>query len=535
VFFQAPGDGTASLHPKAAAFDLCLRAMADLALEPTRKIDPAKPDGLTRLAEVAAGFPCLRHEGCLKDLAGPHAATHLEPWLLDETWALVMELNALHYDEFCDLLGGIEEKAFNERYQGPAAAVGQRMRLAQPAVRRQLGRRLLFDQDASGLDALEMFRLKWTLFGQAVAAVQEYHRRCGAPHLRLAPRHVMVQVGEVGSGLPAHWHFETRLVSLGSPTLDLEGFEDPPELHVPPVGTDPLYEAELVRNSSFGIMQRGDFLLSAVEEAGGGRAKIKGQVHHDGIGLRWLSLKDHVMVSLGHHLVADAAIDFLAVRDAAKDYSPRVIHLESLPLKLSAEKRPALEKLRGIRVPNATFRLLPALHAPCDMYSLGMLLYRALVVNDAQGIGEVALALEELRQDLASLAEIECEQGQDPHFWDALLRGHRQSEVIEVFERRNVFFHEHHRDPNRPNAIPKNLWHEAMAIGLRLVSQFENYSFCANHGDFDPAYPAQKIEALARRVEELGRRIDAALFALTGRNAEVRQALERVTQETMVM
>jgi hypothetical protein len=233
--------------------------------------------------------------------------------------------------------------------------------------------------------------------------------------------------------------------------------------------------------------------------------------------------------------VADAAIDFLAVRDAAKDYSPRVIHLESLPLKLSAEKRPALEKLRGIRVPNATFRLLPALHAPCDMYSLGMLLYRALVVNDAQGIGEVALALEELRQDLASLAEIECEQGQDPHFWDALLRGHRQSEVIEVFERRNVFFHEHHRDPNRPNAIPKNLWHEAMAIGLRLVSQFENYSFCANHGDFDPAYPAQKIEALARRVEELGRRIDAALFALTGRNAEVRQALERVTQETMVM
>ncbi len=544
-FYQVPGQpgmgdevDNDTLHPRAEAFDECLRGMADLALEPTRTVDPKTADGLKRLAELAAGFPCMLTAECLQDLSGAHAPSHIEPWLLDETWALVLELNALHYDEYCDLLGGIEEKAFNERYMGPAAAAGQRLRLQQPAVKRQFGRRLLFDQDASGIDALEMFRLKWSLFGQLVSGVQEYHRRTGAPHLRLSPRHAMVQVAALGPGLPAHWQFETRLVSLGSPTLDLSEFsnqfEEAPELYVPPVGSDPLYEAELVRNSSFGIIQRGDFLLTAVEELGGGHFKIKGQVHHDGIGLRWLSTKDHLMVNLGRHLVADAAVDFLATRDEVKEYSQRVIHLQSRPIKLDAAKRAAVEKLRGIRVPNATFRLLPALHVPCDLYSLGMLLFRSLVVNDAQGIGEVALGLEDLRQDLASLADIECDEGQDAYFWDALLRGHREPAVAELFERRNIFFHEHQRVKERPNAVPKNLWSEALAIGLRLVTQFENFSFCANHGDYDPAYPAQKVETLARRVEELQRKIDTALFALTARNAEVRQALEKVTQESLV-
>ncbi|MCL5270123.1 MAG: hypothetical protein M1457_06145, partial [bacterium] len=417
------------------------------------------------------------------------------------------------------------------RDRGRGAAAGQRLRLGRGVVDEQFAHKLLFDHDASGLDALEIFRLKWALFAQVCAAVHEYHRRTGAPHLRLGPRHVMVNIEPGGLYLPSLWRFQARLVSLGSPTLELRWGGETPEIFVPPTHSDPLYDAELVRNSSFGLAQRGDFLLVAVDEAPGGRAVIRGQTVGTGIGLRWLSLKDRVLVTLGRHLVGDASVELLATRDEAREYSPRVIHIRSLPLPLEPPRRAALEKLRGIRVPNAVFRLLPALHVPCDLYSLGILLYRTLLVNDGQGIAEVVLALEDLRQDLASLAAIECEEGQEAIFWDRLLKGHRRPEVAEVFGRRQIFFHENERIRERPNAIPAPLWNEAMLLGLQLVTQFENFSFCANHGDFDPAVPSARIEPLMRRVEEMGRRIDTALFGLTARNAEVRQALERVLRE----
>ena len=539
-FFLAGKAGGDTLPSECESLDVCLQEMAELFADPAGQLDLTTPKGLRRLGEMVRECPWILDEQARSELAGDGSANAFEPWMIEETPALVMELNTFHYDEFCDLLGGIDQKTFEERHLGPPTAIGQRARLGGDLIEQIFRQPLMFTNDASGLDALEIFRLKWSLFAQVCRSVREYHRRCGAPHLRLSPRHAMIALDPGGNYLPMLWRFQARLISLGSPTLDLgggptgEGAGPTPEIFVPPVGGNPLYDAELVRNSSFGIAQRGNFLLVAVEEAGKGQFTIKAQLHHEGIGLRWLSLTDHIMVSLGRHLVGDADVELLATRDKAREYSGRVLHLQSLPLALTAAKRAALEKLRGIRVPNATFRLLPLLGVPCDLHSLGMLLFRALLVNDEQGMGEIALALDELRQDLESISDIECEDGQEPNFWEALLAGHRSPETSEIFGRRNIFFHSHQRVKERPNAVPQNLWHEAMAIGLQLVTQFENFSFCAHHGDFDPSHPAARIDPVVRRVEELTRKIDTALFALTARNAEVRQAIERVMQETIV-
>jgi hypothetical protein len=146
----------------------------------------------------------------------------------------------------------------------------------------------------------------------------------------------------------------------------------------------------------------------------------------------------------------------------------------------------------------------------------------------------VALALDALRQDLASLAAIECDQGQEGYLWDSLLAGHRNPEIRELFDKRQIFFHEHQRVKERPNAIPRDLWHAALGLGLQLATQFEGFSLCANHGDYDEGSPGSRMETLVRRVEELARRIDAALLGLTARNAEVRQALDKVMQETII-
>ena len=520
-FYQVPVKGQAQL-PQAEDFDALLDAMARVAASPATVIDATTAQGIERMIDLAGDLPALRTTEGLP--------AQIEPWRLEGVQALVLELNELHFDEFSDILGGIDEKTFTARYVGPSSAIGQRMRLARTPFTQLRERPLLFSNDASGLDALEIFRLKWSLFAQTCQALLHYHRRCGAPHLRLSPRHVMVNIEPGGNYLPAMWRFQTNLISLGSPTLDLPGLEPGTEIYVPPVGSDPLYESELVRNSSFGVAQRGDFLLTAIEGEGDKQVIIF-QMHHDGLGLRWLSLKDHVTVSLGHHLVAEAQIEMIAKRDPKHDYSRRTLYLRTLPMKLDKEKRAAVEKLRGIRVPNAQFRLLPSLHVPCDFHSLGMLLFRALVVNDSCSIGDVAVALDGLAQDLASLAVIECEPGQEAYYWETLLSGHRDQAVRGLFARSMVFYSEFERTKERPNAIPKHLWNEALAMGLQLVTNFENFSFCAKHGDYAETAPAAKIEPLVRKIEELGRKIDAALFALTARNAEVRQALELVMQE----
>ncbi|HOE96261.1 MAG TPA: hypothetical protein PK847_06710 [Candidatus Sumerlaeota bacterium] len=531
-FYQVPVPGEPVLGP-AQPFSQCQREMAELLADPAGLIDLTTPDGLARLADLTQAFPGLTNPEIREAMLRRDPTELFIPWNLDEAPALVMQLNTFHCDEFSDLLGGIEEKEFVARYQGPVAAAGQRLRLARAPVGERFNRRLLFSGDGSGLDALEIFRLKWSLVGQIVRSTLEFQRRTGSPHLRLAPEHVMIHIPESGGYLPGCWTFQTRLISLGAPTLEIPGQTDLPPIHVPPVGSDPLYQAEIIRNSSFGLTQRGEFQLTGLEPSGE-RTVIVAQLHHEGLGLRWLSPKDHVHVSLGRHLVGEAAIDFLSRRDENKEYSGRTLYLRSLPLDLDKTMQAELQKLRGIRVPNAQFRLLPTLHVPCDLYSLGMLLYRVLLVNDHQGIGDVALALDELRQDLASLADVEVDAGKEAFFWDALLSGHRRPETAEVFDRRQIFYHEHQRSDDRPNAIPRRLWHEAMVIGLQLVTQFEGFSFAAHHGDFDESYPSERLEPVVRRVEELGRRLDAALFSFTARNAEVRQALELVTQEIRV-
>lgn len=532
VFYQVAGGDEEDILTGAVPLQQCFEEMAELLADPLSQIDPASPAGLGRLAELAAEIPGLGQPELREKLAG-HPADLFTPWLLEDGWALVIELNALHFDEFCDLLGGCDEKTFREIHEGPASAVGHRLRLEKGLKSELFSKRQLFDDNASGLDALEIFRLKWTLIAQTCLNTMNFYRRCGSPHLRLSPRHVMVSLDVGGAYLPQLWRFQTRLLSLSSPVLALERADPGPEIFVPPSGGDPLYQSEVMRNSTFGVAQRGDFLLSGIEQSED-RFVLKGQLHHDGIGLRWLSPLDHVMIGLGRHLVADAEIELLATRDAAVEYSPRTIHWRSLPIALDPARKKALEKLRGIRVPNAQFRLLPMLHLPSDLYSLGMLLYRALIVNDGQGLGDVALALDSLRQDLASLAAIECEPGGEGYLWDALLAGHRDPAIREVFDRRQVFFGQFDRDEERPNAIPTALWNEAMAFGLQLVTQFEEFSFCAHHGDFDPASPAARLEAVVRRVEDIERKIDAALFAVTARNAEVRQALDMVGQEALM-
>jgi hypothetical protein len=221
----------------------------------------------------------------------------------------------------------------------------------------------------------------------------------------------------------------------------------------------------------------------------------------------------------------------MAALDPDQPFSQRVLHLKSRPVAFMPEQETALKRIYGVKIHNAGFVLYPQFQTPCDVFSFGMLIFRALVVNDDQGIGDVSLALEQIKSELHSIGGLEYEEGQENEFWEALIEGHRRGNFNEVFDRSQIFQSRDDRYPDRPNAIPRTLWTKALTLGLQLITNIEGFSYCAHHGDYDARHVSAKMELIARRCEAILREIDAELFSMTRRNAEVRAALDSILNE----
>jgi hypothetical protein len=121
-------------------------------------------------------------------------------------------------------------------------------------------------------------------------------------------------------------------------------------------------------------------------------------------------------------------------------------------VQLQAKTARKLEKARGLRIPRVAYRVYPHLGIEDDLYSLGVLLLRSLLVNDRQDLGVV----EKIAAAAAEAA---------PQFdLEALLERHGAS-----LSSTNVFFQETDRLPGRPNAIPDDLWRETLEVALGLL------------------------------------------------------------------
>lgn len=533
-FYGCVADGEQG-HPKAGSFADLVEALASVPGMPdagTPSVSSASD--IRRFARTASSLACLGceerdtcyGEGLFKE--------RLRPFSLEETNALVLELNQFHYDELCDLMGGISLREFEKKYLGEGVGAGPRNRLAGVEPLLEFGSRYLFANDGSGMDALEIFRLKWSLFTETVQAAFEYERRSGAAHLRIEPRHVMAQLGKVGRNLPAMWQFEARLISLGSARLNAKPEQgDPGELLLPPANSNPTYDAEIIRNSSFGVVQRGSFTLNEITPAAKeGFYTLTADLEHEGLGMPWLSPKDRVKIIL-RHIYESQDLAFFASRDPESNYSQRVLNLQSFPLELNEQQIHALERIRGVGVHNSAFAVYPAFQSPCDIYSLGVLLFRTFLVNDAQALGDIMLSLNELKPYLPSTAAYDYEEDEESKFWEALMKAHPRPEETPIFDRCNVFYGADDRDADRPNAIPEELWREALTLGLQMITEEEDFSFCAHHADYEERYPAGKMEHVLHRCQTLLRKLETALFSSSAKNAEIRAALEAIAAESV--
>ena len=534
VFYQNASSLEAA-YPNVKSLAVCIQELARIPGMPgAQPPDLSTTSGVIAFANLCASFPLLTDPARETLFPNGSLAQQIMPFSFEDTNALVMELNRFHYDEFCDLLGGIGEKAFRNEYLGEGVGPAQRLRLGNVKSFFEGGPRLMFDAEVSGMDALEVFRLKWTLWTQACQAVSDFHRCCGVAHLRIEPSHVMVQTCEPSESVPSLWQFQARLISLGATALEPrpdEGLAE--EIPVPPSHGTPLYQSDIIGNSSFGMVQNGAFTMTSLDEGErAGEFILACQISHEGIGLSRLSPRDRVKVIL-RHVLGVGNLSFFAARDPNSEYSHGTLFLKSGPLKLADSQQKGLKQIQNKRIHKAGFALYPLFGVPCDIYSLGMLLFRTLVVNDGQAMGDVALALEALKKGLPARRPEDWEADAESEFLEKLIEHRPDGDFARVFGRAQVFHNRDDRDPERPNAIPPSIWNEAMVLGLQMITNIDGFSICADHADFGASYPAARTELLVRRAREILREIDVLLFSKTERNAEIRAALDLILTEKL--
>ncbi len=445
---------------------------------------------------------------------------------------LLTGLGQLSLDEFSDWLGGRPPESFAGEKPSPRA-VALAARLRYPLELPAEGR-LLFGADGSGLDAVEVFYLKMSAFRQVAAGLLAYVRQTARPHLDLAPRHVLFDLSAAGDGLPAAWAFRARLHGL-SAAARAEKLAGQVEVAVPPRGALAPYAAPEVLEFHLTPARPAQLVLAevggAADRSGETKFRLRGRIS-DPYGIYpEPSLRDWILVTLDNEALGVSALTFVARRDPGEAADGHEIHFSSEPVALEESAAQRLKKGIGVRIPGARYKVYPSFSAPSDLYSLGMILLRLLLGNDAQDGRKIQAALDRVGKRLSAAGDTTLANVLAGPGAAALLE--RDTELATVFRKANVFYQALDRGGERPNALPDALWKRALLLALRLATRIAGFSICSSPADFDDKHPTEKLEKLSDEVERIAGEARGLLFGRQGMNLEVQQVLSELLTEKM--
>jgi hypothetical protein len=442
---------------------------------------------------------------------------------------------SLQYDEFCDLLGGCSWDQAIERWTSSGLSPGRRQIL--PALKPffSSASQFLFSGDPAAFP-LEVLWLKWNLFIGLCRKIQTIHRELQRPLLNLVPSRVRVTVPDSpGEFLPARWFFSLDTNELRvAPPFELP--EMPPELasriSFPPSDLDPIYCAPLVRHGALGDEETVTALIRSMErireskesKEGAVRGIVETYLTSENIRASEFSLADVFRVTLRFHDEGATPVHVWSSKEISQE---RGLLLNGVTEPVPPSVWESLEKARQKVFSRSGVAIYKSCHVPCDLYSLGMILMRTLLVNGdqempgvEQGVRRVADGIGSMVQKLGSL---------DGKILPKRLRVRLQEEGG-LFSKGSVLFHR--EGGGKPaESIPDEIWYDALLFGLRLLAWTPGFGFCENHGDYDIERPDDLMEKVTGEAERLGERIKVELFGSRQRNREILEACDLVRAE----
>ncbi len=469
----------------------------------------APPAAGVRLPCVACpqAGPCLG-----AGVKGKRAKAGTARWIVFNAFDspyLITRLAPVPFDRFVELLGG--------RPGGLDPPVG-------PGY--------LFAAEGSGIDAVEVLALKLVLFVQLVRALREYYRLLGLPHLDLQPAHLAVEPGSQGDQLPHLWSFQVKL--LGTSSSRLERLAPGVEVMLPPREPQVSYCSPALRNSCLIRTRTAELVLDRLvpEEDDRGRFRLVGTLADPNGIFPSPAAADRLALSWSRDLLGAPERGAAARPDAqGSGAGSGALAIITEPLALGALSAEQAAQVRGLRIPDVRYRVYPALGVAEDVYSLGVLLLRALLVNDRQDLG----ALDEVIAAIGARNEPVGARNEPVGARSEPIGARNEPAAVlaehsGVLGEANVFFQEADRVAGRPNSIPDELWRETLLFAFRLIARGPGLGL-PDDGAAEERVSAVHLETVLKTAEDLLRRLYSILFQRQAVHMEIHSVIGELLAE----
>ncbi|MCA9290307.1 MAG: hypothetical protein KDA25_04205 [Phycisphaerales bacterium] len=316
---------------------------------------------------------------------------------------------------------------------------------------------------------VETLHLKLRAIVAAIEAVRRMTEQTQRPLLNLSAESFRVRLGEASAGLPHLWTARPELVSPGE-AFDLQ------------VGMSNLRYFIRAGVAGYSI-----YSPVAFARGGGGRAtaRIRKLVPEHGGGTmvegtlatqERLQTGPNDLVWLRFALKSGRLDLYARVKEetalAAGEYRFR-----TMPEQLAPAVIEEVRTLEGVPLPNLLFDELPQLSSPCDLYALGVLAVRSLLVDQSTRLPE---ALDEMmslarqvgveHDDSARLGlRIRAIMDRDPRWVESLGPQHLSFDELSAEQALDL--------------VPPELWADTLAVIIRMFAGIGPDSRCRDWGD----------------------------------------------------
>jgi hypothetical protein len=333
---------------------------------------------------------------------------------------------------------------------------------------------------------LETFHLKLRALADALRSVRIAVQRMQRPLLNLDAEAFKVRVGEPGAALPWLWTARVVLTDPGSAVaLQVQGNNAKFYTLGRPART-PSYQPPGSAGASRG---RGTVRIRKVfpDMAQGmvveGTLTSQQRVEAAKSDLVWLRLT-----------LADAPLDLYARLDPGSSMASGEWRFRTVEQRLPPQRIAQLPE--GLNTP-ASFEVLPVLSTPCDLFSLGVLAVRMLLVNAEASLPVALDAMMSLALQVANQHDAQSPLGlrlravfeSDPR-WLAILGPHRL--VWEGIKPEQAL-----------EIVPLELWMDVLGLIVGMFPGVGPDSACADYGDAPSGAPHRVFDRAAGDLDRL--------------------------------
>ncbi len=429
---------------------------------------------------------------------------------------LPLEPLPLDFRETVALLGGARPADVDTL----AADLDQPTPLRQEVLRDldRAGRQFFFAGDAAGLFHLEALYLKLIAMAGLVGGALDHLVATGHAHLALTPDRIRGQLVPGAASMPDRWGLVLKIGDLltAAPPLELDAgrVADEPTVVNVPYPCPEAFLPDAARQPQIETLWMRLALEDLQIDTAGARPRATMRARLTAPDLYRADAHgghDLVRVELAGGPAGDQRLVFAGTRQEA---IPGGFTFAGATAPLDEQDLALARTADQLAAANVEVTIAHVFAAPADVLSLGLLLLRMVLSNDAQSVDHVDARQAQAMAEAAAGGARAGDQERRQTLAAALASGGLDADPASVL----------HRQDDRQAvaaAIPADLWDDVLDLALRMASSIEGYSICARQDHYDGDDPAAPLRRVLQALTDLAARARGSLVGSAGRNTAV--------------